>query len=147
MRRLSSWALLASALSIAGCAAVTPEDLARQSDHVLEFSAPAPAPATYRRLVTGLRECWFSANVRVDADYFSDLQSGRISVGSSVASITFLTIKIDAVGPDASAVKAHYSSAGSAKQWRESLIPWAQGQPGHCMAREIRGATPLFTPN
>jgi hypothetical protein len=141
MGTLGGAALGAFALLLAGCTATVKDIESEQGSHVAEVVAGPPA-AAFRRLTEAARACYSNVAFKIDADYFPDVQQGRLTLGTSRASIAMLTIKLSPAGDGSTAVSlAAYDplNRGRAReQWARSIGPWARGEPGYCPIDELK---------
>jgi hypothetical protein len=134
--------LVLSALAVValvGCA-ITPQDIEGVQGSNFTVHIPAPPAVAYRHLMTGMRDCYSDKAWKIDADYFPDVQRGRVTFGASHASITLAIVNL---GPerDGTSMKVSYydprKRADADAQWRRSFVPWAQGVPGYCVVDSI----------
>lgn len=83
-----------------------------------------------------MRECYSDKAWKIDADYFPDQQTARVTFGLTRASITMAILTLARSGNGTSMEVSYYGSLS--KEWRDSFVAWARGEPGYCVADAVR---------
>ncbi len=139
-----SWmaATVASAFFLAGCATVGPADLQGELGQSFQAEVSASSAAAFRQLVTRMRACYLENAFRTDADFFPDLQRGKVSLAAARADVTLVSVDIEPVNGNTSKLTVSYYNparrAGAAAEWRNSVVPWARGEDGYCVLDQFR---------
>lgn len=135
-----------TATTLAGCS-VTPQDIEGPAGSRFTMEVQTPPAVTYRHLVTGLRECYSDKAWKVEADFFQDVQRGRVSFGLSGVSITAWIIQLEPLGKDSTLMRVAYHDPWQKKNerggWLTGVAEWAHGKPGHCIPADLHKPTPL----
>jgi hypothetical protein len=138
---MRSVALFAAAALLAGCAAVTVSDVEKDGDR-FSFSVDAPPSTVYRRVVERSRECLSVGQMRVDADYFPEEQSGRVTLlAADAGPLTISTTRISRAPGGGALVEVSYYNPAKRKALPAMVAPiqpWARGEPGTCDADSMK---------
>lgn len=144
MKRLA-WR--AVALTVLGATlsvvAATPHELRTDAAFPSLLGAAAtPVATTYRVLITGMRKCYDLSSFIVQPYYFTDTGEARIDVREQGFGLTFVTVDLRQKGTG-TAIEVRFDRASLAENVRNSIFPWANGEPGYCMfARVPRAPDP-----
>jgi hypothetical protein len=128
---------LVLAACLAGCSVNVKDIEGEQGSHFTHIVTGPPATA-FRRLTEAARGCYAHKAFKIDADYFSDVQEGRVTLAMTGASITMLTVKLSPAPNGSTLIRASTYDplkTGTVRrdEWVKSVIPWAQGEAGYCV--------------
>jgi hypothetical protein len=135
-RRLIAIVLTAT---IAGCA--TPSDT-EHSGEQWDTIVDAPPAVVYRQLVSRARTCYAHALFRLEADFFPDNSTGRITLSTQSSDVLLATRNTMAVvtlsqasGGRTRVDIRHQNPLGleaGRRVYRDGFGEWAHGRPGTC---------------
>lgn len=138
-RRIPMFAAAAAALTLAGCATVSVQDVEQEGSR-FSFHVDAPPATVYRRVVERSRNCLTVGQFRVEADFFPDTQDGRVALTMpDFGTLTSTRVSPAPAGGSTVTVSYYNPANRSARPGTvESIEPWARGEPGTCDADKLK---------
>ncbi len=122
------------ALALAACESTPKQVEAEGATVVAQIQAP-PATA-YRRLTQAARECFADKAFRVDADFFPDVNEGRVTLALTRITNTLVTAKLSPGPANTTTIRASHQGWGEVAE--RGFVPWAKGEPGYCITDSFK---------
>lgn len=125
--------IVLAAILLGGCASTTPLDLQTNKGTRFEADIHTNVATAYRQTVQQARQCFNKVNLKIEADYFPDVNQASIALSLVGNALTFaaVTVKIEPTSKGTGHMIGYYSGPGT--EWiAQSFTAWANGLPGQC---------------